>query len=139
MKGSYYCGLGLIIFLAAGAAWLSGNSICYLNLPSLLVVTGTCIGALICNFGLRGTVSAITVMLYPGNAAAAGFRKSAAKTIMLSAMFAGLFYMIMGIIAALSNVQDLSRLGPCLATGFISLLYGCFLALLAVPTYVSEE
>ena len=103
------------------------------------MVTGTCIGALICNFGLRGSLSAIMAMLYPDNAAATGFRKSAAKTVMLSAVFAGLFYMIMGIIAALANVQDLSKLGPCLATGFISLLYGCFLALLAVPNYVSEE
>ncbi len=139
MKGSYYCGLGLILFLAVGAGWFSGGLEFYLNLPSLIVVTGTCIGALICNFGISGSLSAMIVLLSPSRTAAAGFRKSAAKTVMLSALFGGLFYMIMGIITALISLGDLSKIGPSLAVGLISLLYGCFMALLMVPAYVSDE
>lgn len=142
MRASYYCGLGLILFLAVGACWISGGLefyLIYLNLPSLIVICGTCIGALVCNFGIGGSFSAMLALLSPGRTAAVGFRKSAAKTVMLAAVFGGLFYMIMGFIAALANLADLSKIGPALATGLISLLYGCFLALLMVPAYVSEE
>jgi flagellar motor component MotA len=139
MKCSYYSGLGLILLLAAGAGWISGDLGYYMNFTSLLIVSGTCIGALLCNFGLHGSLSAIKVLFSPGRSAAVGFRKSAAKTVMLSGLFGGLFYLIMGVIAALGNLADLSKIGPPLATGFISLLYGSFLALLMVPAYVSEE
>lgn len=138
MKASYFCGIGLILFLAIGTGWISGLEY-YMDLPSLLVVSGTCIGALVCNFGLQGSLSAILALFSPNRTAVAGFRKSAAKTVMLSGMFGGVFYLIMGVIAALSSLSDLSKIGPPLASGFISLLYGSLLALLMVPAYVSEE
>ena len=139
MKATYYCGLGLILFLAVGAGLISGGLEYYIDFPSFLFVSGTCIGALVCNFGLQGSLSAMLVLFSPSREAAAGFRKSAAKTVMLSALFGGLFYLIMGVIAALGSLSDLAKIGPPLATGFLSLLYGSFLALLMVPAYVSEE
>lgn len=139
MKASYFCGLGIMVFLAIGTAWLSGGGAFFFDIPSLLVILGTCLGALLCNFGLRGTLSAVGALLSPGRNYAAGFRKSAAKTIMFSALFGGLFYLIMGVIAALANIEDITKIGPALATGFISLLYGSLLSLLVVPCYVSEE
>ena len=138
MKASYFCGIGLILFLAIGTGWISGLEY-YMDFPSLLVVSGTCIGALVCNFGLQGSLSAILALFSPSRTVVAGFRKSAAKTVMLSGLFGGVFYLIMGVIAALSSLSDLSKIGPPLASGFISLLYGSLLALLMVPAYVSEE
>ncbi|WP_207261518.1 hypothetical protein [Desulfovibrio sp. Huiquan2017] len=139
MRLSYFCGLGLILLLAIGTGWLSGGGPFFLDIPSSLVVAGTCLGALICNFGFRGSISAIASLILIDKMHAAGFRKSAAKTVMLSALFSGLFYLILGVISALGDVSDLSHLGRSLATGFISMLYGSFLALLVVPAYVSEE
>lgn len=139
MKGSYYGGLGLILLLAVGACWISGDIGYYMNFTSLLIVFGTCIGALLCNFGFYGSLSALHVIFSPGKSAAVGFRRSAAKTVILSGLFGGLFYLIIGVIAALGNLGDLSKIGPPLSTGFLSLLYGSFLALLMVPAYVSEE
>ncbi|MCG8552055.1 MAG: MotA/TolQ/ExbB proton channel family protein [Desulfobacterales bacterium] len=138
MKMSYYLGLGGIVLLAIVAGLVLGPAY-YLNLPSILIVSGTCFGALVCNFGLKGSFSALGALALPDRKTAAGFRKSAAKTVMLSGLFAGLFYLIMGVIAALGSIGDLARIGPSLATGFLSLLYGSFIALLMVPAYVSEE
>lgn len=139
MRVSYFCGLGLILFFAVGAGWLSGGMVYFFDLPSLLVICGTCLGALLCNFGLRGSASAISALLLIRRAYAAGFRKSAAKTVMLSALFGGLFYLVMGVIVALGSVGDITKLGQALAVGFVSLLYGSLLALLVVPAYVLEE
>lgn len=139
MKCSYYSGLGLTLLLAIGAGWISGDLGYYISFTSLLIVSGTCVSALLCNFGLYGSLNAVQVLFSPSRSAAVGFRKSAAKTVMLSGLFGGLFYLIMGIIAALGNLADLSKIGPPLATGLQSLLYGSFLAILMVPAYVSEE
>jgi len=105
MKCSYYSGLGLILLLAVGAAWISGDLNYYINFTSFLIVSGTCIGALLCNFGLYGSLSALHVLFSPTKSAAAGFRKSAAKTVMLSGLFGGLFYLIMGVVAALGRIK----------------------------------
>lgn len=139
MKYSYYSGLGLICLLAIGVGYISGDPGYYINFTSLLIVSGTCIGALLCNFGLYGSLRAIHILISPAKLTAVGFRKSAAKNVMLSGLFGGLFYLIMGVVAALGNLGDLSKIGPPLSTGFLSLLYGSFLALLMVPAYVSEE
>ncbi len=94
MRTSYFCGLGIILMLAVGTAWLSGGGPYFFDIPSLVIILGTCMGALLCNFGLRGTLSAIAALLSPGRAHAAGFRKSAAKTIMFASLFGGTFYLI---------------------------------------------
>jgi flagellar motor component MotA len=136
MKVSYYSGLFLILLLAIGAGWISGDLRYYVNIPGLLFVSGACIGTLLCNFGLHGSLSAILVLFSPTKSTATGFRKSAAKTVILSGLFGGLFFLIMGVIAALSSLDDLSKIGPSLATGFTSLLYGSFFALIMVPAYI---
>jgi flagellar motor component MotA len=139
MKCSYYSGIGLIWILAIGAGWLAGDPSYYMNITSLLIVSGTCIAALLGNFGFSGSLSAIHSLISPGKATTVGFRKSAAKTVMFSGLFGGLFYLIMEVVAALGNLGDLSKLGPHLSAGLLSLLYGSFLALLMVPAYVSER
>ncbi|GEM_PF-1405418 len=139
MKFSYFAGLGLMLFFAATTVFLSGGTEYFVDLPSMIAITGTCFGALVCNFGFRGSLTAVASLFSPGPRLAGGFRKSAAKTVILSGLFGGLFYLIVGVVAALGSIGDLSKIGPALALGFLSLLYGSLLALLAVPAYVAGE
>lgn len=139
MKYSYFSGLALILFFTAATVLYSGEVEYYVDFPSMIAITGTCIGALVCNFGFRGSLTAIASLFSPSPSLAGGFRKSAAKTVILSGLFGGLFYLIVGVVAALGSIGDLSKIGPALALGFLSLLYGSLLALLAVPAYVAGE
>lgn len=139
MKVAYFAGLGLIVTFAGMAIVLSGEYEAYWDIPSFLVVAGCSYGALVCNFGFRGAMSAIAALLSPGTDVSAGFRKSAAKTVILASLIGGLFFFVQGLIAGLSNLGAPETVGPMLGVGLISLMYGSFLALLAVPAYVAGE
>ncbi|WP_147818923.1 hypothetical protein [Salidesulfovibrio onnuriiensis] len=139
MKFSYYAGLAVMLLFAATTMFFSGGTAYFIDLPSMIAITGTCFGALVCNFGFRGSLTAVGSLFSPGPHLAGGFRKSAAKTVILSGLFGGLLYLIVGVVAALGNIGDLSKIGPALAMGFLSLLYGSLLALIAVPAYVAGE
>lgn len=139
MKLSYFIGLGLMLAVALATGWMSGAGEYLVDFVSLAIILATCLGALICNFGPIGSVSAIASLFSFGTDAASGFRKSAALTVILSGLLGGLFYLVIGLIASLSNIQEPAQLGQAIAISFISLLYGSLIALLAIPAYVSAE
>ncbi|WP_316859409.1 MotA/TolQ/ExbB proton channel family protein [uncultured Cohaesibacter sp.] len=139
MKMSYFLGLGLILTVTGATGWLSGANDYLIDFISLAIILATCLAALICNFGLRGSFSAIAALVLSDQTISSGFRKSAALTVILSGLLGGLLYLVIGVIATLSSVEDPSLLASSIAVSFISLLYGSLVALLAVPSYVAAE
>lgn len=117
--------VGLVLILALNAVAM-GDLTVFIDIPSLIIVLGFPIGALIfaragipSMFGAAFDADASRVQL---EAAARGWAQ--ARTY---AVVSGLIGTVIGFVIILKNLDDLSAVGPGAALGILTVLYGLIL------------
>ena len=107
--------VGIIILIGSiiGAMSLSSTLHYFLDLPSLLIVVGPVIGALISRHGFQGFKD-----LFSSD------NKEVLTTIGVTALVSGVLGSIIGYVAMLANLTNTSMIGPSMAVSLLSSFYG---------------
>ena len=110
----------IIVFAIVAAIFAGGDIRAFIDVPSLLVVTGPVIASISAKHGLEG----FKELFREGEN-----QSKILHTMGVTAILAGAIGAMIGLIIMLGNLSDKSALGPALAISLLTLLYGLLIFL----------
>jgi hypothetical protein len=120
-------GLAIVVLMVGWALEAGGRLAIFVDIPSALFVFGVLIGGLWACFGPGLAMQAFRRGLTGGGEANDLHVAVMARGYQLS-WGAGLVGTLVGLVIILQNMDDPSKIGPGMAVGLLTVLYGAFLA-----------
>ncbi len=130
--------LGVCIILAGIS--FGGVVAHFINLPSMLIVFGITLFFTFAHHSVRPTVLALAAALKEGTASSIEIKQHirVLSTARVLASASGVIGTLIGLVNMLANLDDPTHIGPAMAVGLLTLLYGVILAELFIGPLINR-
>ena len=110
----------------------------FIDMPSVLIPLGITLFVLIASESIWDFRQAFAIVYGKREYGNEQIKTSwhAMKTVLFTIPFAGIFTFIVGVVAIIQHITDMTMLGPNLAVAILSLFYCCMIEILLIPTAV---
>ncbi len=132
----YFLGLVVFIVFLICSTMLSGSIASFIDLPSIVITLAFSIPMLMASGLLPDFVRGFKIMGQKFNTWSLFELKKTEIAIQLMIkllLFSGLFGCVIGIVSILSNLSDISKLGPNLAVTILTFLYSVLFVFILLP------